>query len=339
SAGGIAVDSTGNAYLTGTTFSTNFPVTPGAFQSTIGNPGVRAADVFVAKLNPAGSGLVYASYLGGGGNDAANGFVGSRLSIDSSLNAYITGVTTSTNFPAFEFVNSGINTRTFVGKIDGTVATYNITGRITTSTSTPVAGVRVQASTALDVVYDGTTDAQGYYNIINVPPGDYVVTPDKFGSNGHYLFTPPSINLPGLSSNQTANFTAAQVYDIFGQVTSSTIPGLPIFDVTINLTGSATRSTTSDANGQFVFQDLLPGNYVVTPSKPGFTFNPVSIPFNNLASDQFAGFTTASTTFFTISGRVATPGNVGIGNAKVSLMVRPQRGQLTNLVATDANGN
>jgi photosystem II stability/assembly factor-like uncharacterized protein len=339
SAGGLAVDATGNAYLTGATFSTNFPVTPGAFQSTIGNPGVRAADVFVAKLNPAGSGLIYASYLGGGGNDVVNGFVGSRLSIDSSLNAYLTGVTTSPNFPAFDFVNSGVNTRTFVGKIDGTVATYNITGRVTTAANAPVAGVRVQASTSLDVIYDGITDAQGYYNIINVPPGDYVVTPDKYGTNGHYLFAPPSINLPGFSSNQTANFTATQVYDIFGQVTSSTVLGLGIFDVTINLTGSATRSTTSDANGQFVFQDLLPGNYTVTPNKPGFTFNPTSLPFNNLAGDQFAPFTTASTPFFTISGRVATPGNAGIGNATVSLFLRPQRGQTTNVTTTDANGN
>ena len=60
---GIAVDTAGNAYVTGYTDSTNFPTTPGAFQTTYGG----GDDAFVTKLNPAGTALVYSTYLGGSG--------------------------------------------------------------------------------------------------------------------------------------------------------------------------------------------------------------------------------------------------------------------------------
>jgi hypothetical protein len=59
----IAVDGSGNAYVTGYTFSTDYDVTPGAFQTT--NGGGR--DVFVTKLNATGTALVYSTYIGGSG--------------------------------------------------------------------------------------------------------------------------------------------------------------------------------------------------------------------------------------------------------------------------------
>jgi len=86
---GIAVDSAGNAYVTGETVSTNFPTTPGAFQVSGG-----IGDAFVTKLNPSGSGLIYSTYLGGGGID-----IGFAIAVDSSGNAYVTGSTQSTDFP------------------------------------------------------------------------------------------------------------------------------------------------------------------------------------------------------------------------------------------------
>ncbi len=89
---GIAVDGAGNAYVTGVTGSTNFPL-QNAFQSAFGG----IFDAFVAKLNPSRSGaasLVYSSYLGGSDTDAGNG-----IAVDSSGNAYVTGITQSTDFP------------------------------------------------------------------------------------------------------------------------------------------------------------------------------------------------------------------------------------------------
>jgi hypothetical protein len=65
--GGLAVDGAGNAYVAGRTYSSNFPVTAGAFQTSL-NRGVfcnECEDGFVTKLNPAGTGLVYSTFLGG----------------------------------------------------------------------------------------------------------------------------------------------------------------------------------------------------------------------------------------------------------------------------------
>jgi hypothetical protein len=91
----IAVDGSGNAYVTGETHSTDFPKTAGAFQVSIVNP--TNHDAFVTKINPAGSGpsdLVYSTYLGGSDNDGGQG-----IAVDASGNVYITGITFSTDFP------------------------------------------------------------------------------------------------------------------------------------------------------------------------------------------------------------------------------------------------
>jgi hypothetical protein len=82
---GIAIDSSGSAYVTGTTNSPDFPTTAGA---------ANAAGAFVTKLNPSGSALVYSTYLGGSGHDNA-----SAIAVDSSGSAYVYGRTSSPNFP------------------------------------------------------------------------------------------------------------------------------------------------------------------------------------------------------------------------------------------------
>ena len=110
-AGGLAIDSSGNAYVTGSTGSLNFP-TLNAFQGT--NQGV--VDVFVTKINPAGS-LIYSSYLGGSGQDE-----GSSIAADSSGNAYVTGFTFSNDFltqNAFQGTLGGIEDA-FVTKVNPT---------------------------------------------------------------------------------------------------------------------------------------------------------------------------------------------------------------------------
>ena len=91
----IAVDTGGNAYVTGDTDSTDFPTTTGAFQTVIGSPAEFVGDAFVTKLNATGSALSYSTYLGGDGSDQGNG-----IAVDTSGNAYVTGFTGSTNFPA-----------------------------------------------------------------------------------------------------------------------------------------------------------------------------------------------------------------------------------------------
>ena len=81
--------------MTGTTFSTNFPLTPGAFQTTF--PGV-SGHVFVTKVNPTGDGLVYSTYLAGDGG-ISNTEEGHGIAVDFAGSAYVTGTTNSISFP------------------------------------------------------------------------------------------------------------------------------------------------------------------------------------------------------------------------------------------------
>ena len=124
---GIAVDSAGNAYVTGLTASPTFP-TKGSLQKFAGHQ-----DAFVSKLNPAGSALVYSTYLGG---SEFEGGVG--IAVDSADNAYVNGGTDSTNFPvtpgAFQTVCGGSPTDClFLG--DGFVAKIYIAAVTTISLS------------------------------------------------------------------------------------------------------------------------------------------------------------------------------------------------------------
>lgn len=113
---GIAIDGSGNAYITGQTFSSDFPTTPGAYDTTYitGN-----YDAFVTKLNLDGTELVYSTYLGGSATDAGKG-----IAVDSEGNSYITGYTRSLNFPTTE----GAHDRNLGGTYDAFVTKLNSTG-------------------------------------------------------------------------------------------------------------------------------------------------------------------------------------------------------------------
>src|SRR5712692_1977497 len=108
----MAVDSSGNAYVTGYTISSNFPSTADSFQTIFGG----GADAFVSKLNSGGSALVFSTYLGGSSNDFSQG-----IAVDSSGNAYVTGYTFSFNFPT----TAGALQTTFGGFADAFVSKLN----------------------------------------------------------------------------------------------------------------------------------------------------------------------------------------------------------------------
>jgi hypothetical protein len=117
--GGIAVDTDGNAYITGGTSSTDFPITigdVGPFQRSLGG----GTDAFVAKLDPTGSALVYSTYLGGSAFDHGGG-----IAIDSSGNAYVAGQTYS---PTEDFPLLNPLQPSFGGSSDAFVASLNPTG-------------------------------------------------------------------------------------------------------------------------------------------------------------------------------------------------------------------
>jgi hypothetical protein len=110
SAGGIAVDSLGNAYIAGgfrAQAGSTFPVTSDAFQNSLSKLSGDYSEAFLTKLNSTGSGLIYSSYLGGSGDDVAT-----SIAIDQAGDAYIAGHTSSLNFPVTSFA--------FQPAVDGT---------------------------------------------------------------------------------------------------------------------------------------------------------------------------------------------------------------------------
>jgi sugar lactone lactonase YvrE len=141
-ANGIAVDSSGDAYVTGTAASTDFPVTAGAFQTMNhfaavinSDLGVLApgANAFVTKFDPTGTGLIYSTYLGGSGSPT-HGDSGNGIAVDSAGNAYLAGQAGSTDFPltpgAAQTVNHGASRgvqNVFVAKLNplGTALEYS----------------------------------------------------------------------------------------------------------------------------------------------------------------------------------------------------------------------
>jgi len=183
---GLAVDSAGNAYVTGYAYSADFPVTAGAFQTTnralvpYGPGGVAASynrtNAFVTKLNPAGTALVYSTYLGGSGGsyygDSANG-----LAVDASGNAYIIGGAYSADFPVTQgavqsTINSAVGSNAFLTRL-------NPAGRALIY-STYLGGSGSDTANALAI------DSSGNVYIAGVAGStDFPVTPGAFQPGNH----------------------------------------------------------------------------------------------------------------------------------------------------------
>jgi hypothetical protein len=170
-AGGIAIDSSGNAYVTGTAYSRDFPVTANAYQKVnnsffYDNPcGCGGTNAVISELNPTGSALVYSTYLGGSQFDGGN-----AIALSAAGNAYVTGSARSTDFPvtphAFRKVNNGG---------DGFVTELNSAGSaLVYSTFLGGGGANSIALDAGSAYLTGSTGST-----------DFPVTPDAFRKANH----------------------------------------------------------------------------------------------------------------------------------------------------------
>jgi uncharacterized protein (TIGR03437 family) len=164
---GIAIDASGNAYVTGSTTSLNFPIV-GGFQplpTTVtdnnGNSNITQ-EAFVLKLNAQGTALVYSSYLGGSGSET-----GRAIAVDGAGNAYFTGITTSLDFPVVNPIQrtkgdqSTFNNDAFVAKVNptGSALVY----------STFLGGASDDQATAIAVDAAGNVYVTGQTQSINFP--------------------------------------------------------------------------------------------------------------------------------------------------------------------------
>jgi len=152
---GIAVDASGNVYVTGFTLSADFPTTTGAYQTTSRGP----EGGFVLKLNSSGV-LVYSTYLGGSGRDFATG-----IAVDGSGNAYVIGYTSSTNFP----VTGGVFQVSYGGGFNDVFVTKLNSSGNGLVYSTFFGGLGDDTATSIAVDAAGNAYICGETNSVNLP--------------------------------------------------------------------------------------------------------------------------------------------------------------------------
>jgi Beta-propeller repeat len=163
----IAVDQAGDAYVTGYTFSANFP-TQNPEQSTCADS-CGPSDVFVTKFNPSGSALVYSTFVGGSSNDQ-----GAAITVDSKGDAIVAGSTSSYDFPqanGMTVVLSANEDHGFVFSLNPAGSAFNF--------STYLGGVGSDSATGVATDSSDDVYVSGYTNSANFPvtPGNQIGPP------------------------------------------------------------------------------------------------------------------------------------------------------------------
>lgn len=338
---GIDVDANGNVYVTGVA-SVSFPTTVGAFDTTFNG----GSDVFVTKLNAAGTALVYSTYIGASSADSA-----AALTVDSSNNVYIAGRTSDaivdypTTAGAFDTTFNGVDDA-FVTKLNdtGTALVYSTFlggSHIDTSASIVVDAnqeVYVAGSTTDDVTDFPTTS--GAFDTTHNGNTDFYVA--KINSAGSALVYSTFIGGPGIDNcNGLAVDNAGSAY-VTGAIGTGFPTTVGVVDTTaagsnegglskLNSTGSAlTYSTyfggTQGESGNGVAVDSLGYAYVV-----GDSFgSPNDYPTTTGAFD---------TTFNGGSDVVLTVFNTGATAYFYSTFFGGTGSELGNDIALDASGN
>jgi hypothetical protein len=205
---GIAVDSTGDAIIVGSTSATNFPVTSGAFQTVNNDP--SGASGYVAKLNGNGTALIFATYLGGSGK-TGQGDVTDGVAVDASGNVYVTGVTVSTDFPTtssgLQIINKNTFSSGYLTKLDPTGATLLY--------STYLGGSVGDASYAVALDSNANAYVTGFTSSTDFPttPGSAIQTTPKVGTPTAYV-TRIDTTLSGSASLVYSTLLGGSVSDI-----------------------------------------------------------------------------------------------------------------------------
>ena len=185
----LAVDASGNVYVTGYTLSADLPTTPGAYRTSIGGAGTW--DAFVVKLNPSGTAPVYSTFLGGSNHDR-----GFAIAIDAAGDAYVAGYTNSSDFPT---TPGALRTSFASGGMEGFVTKLNPAGNALLY-STFLGG------TADDRIYAIALDANGEAFVAGrTKSPDFPVTPGAFGPTFQNTICGPVLCAHGFVSKLDAN--------------------------------------------------------------------------------------------------------------------------------------
>ncbi len=264
----IVVDLSGNVFLAGATFSSDYPTITPAFDTTHNG----SSDVFVTKLNTTGSDLLYSTFIGGTGSDQSRAIV-----VDPSGNIYLTGFTTSTDYSTtaevFQPQHNG-STDAFISKLGD----FSISGRSVDTSGNPLANTAIAFSNDCDEFM--LSDSQGYFYLGDtITNGTCLVS----ATQNFYNFNPSTIQTTvnrnkrltfvgrPISSGPTAAFTnlGGDVQSTAGNI------GLPNTRLTLVNTFGDVRTTTTNAIGDYRFTDVRAGSfYIVFPEREGYNFSP-----------------------------------------------------------------
>lgn len=207
-AAAIAVDAVGNAYITGSTKSPDFPLVH-AFQQNLAGK----ADIFLTKLSPDGSQIVFSTYLGGSDSDQARG-----VSVDASGNAVIAGWTRSADFPARNPLPStcatsgggkGCDVDAFIAVVDSKAKSLRFSSSFGGSSADVAEAVAVDSQGALYL--GGWTHSSDFPQVQALTPADQPTEPMPSRS-GAFIAKFSGVLLPGPTvtcSNKTNNWTGS----------------------------------------------------------------------------------------------------------------------------------
>jgi hypothetical protein len=265
---GVALDPTGNIYVTGTTENAGFPTTPGAFDRTFNGSTASNHDGFVTKFDAAGSSLIFSTFLGGTAKDEPTGI---RLAGDNSV--FILGETSGVF--SFPLRNSILTS----GRIFLT--------HLNTDGSQLIYSTLLGAGDGYDLAVDAgdSVYVTGKTNNIPVTPGAF----QTIRGGGEYTSPDDGFVMKISPTDETVTH-----YAISGRVTDQNA-GYNNGDyspVVVTITGTINRSINLSYNGGEYFFGNLPagGNYTITASRRGYEVEPETVVFNNLGANQFADF-------------------------------------------------
>ncbi len=304
SGNGIAVDSGGNAYVTGSAGSTDFPVTPGAYQTT--NKSASGLwNVFVTKLNPSGSALAYSTYLGGSGStghadpnnpDITNlGDSASGIAIDSAGNAYIAGAAGSTDFPVTTNAVQAVNHAAASGNTNAFVAELNPAGTALLY-ATYLGGSGIEPYTQVDYATGLALNGSGKIYLAGVANStDFPTTAGAYETTGAGSFasmldlgTPAAIKLSIAPASLNLTTPAVGHESVAKTVTlaSGGTSAVTIQSITIGGTNAAEFAQTNTCGGSLSAGDTCTISVTFIPAVAGSESATLSISDDAPGSPQ-----------------------------------------------------
>lgn len=238
----LAVDRSGDAFVGGEAFSTDFPIVAGALQPANLAGNNASTNAFITKLNPSGSGLIYSTFLGGSGLNETTGDYVTGIALDGNGNAYLAGTTYSTDFPVTANALQKTNRAAYYNEANAFVALLNAAGNgLPFSTYLGGSGADVEKGMAADGAGNVYITGESFSTDFPVTNGAFQTSNHGAPSNGTNAFV-AKLSL-GVLSSATGTRTA---------LAASANPAASGTRVTFTATVSATTGTAEPA-GSVVF--------------------------------------------------------------------------------------